>query len=607
MTRQPAPAPAAAEALTDDALYASVGGLVAALSDEECIFQHADTGETHVMTMEVLAAMDACRHFRPMAEHATAVEQTIPGLAGKREAIVQVLGSLAGRGLMVSHRQLTERLRTSDRVARPAPVLAIRTCDRPSELTRLLDSIEAYEARFGRGLDYAVIDDSREGDHVRANQRAIAEKRAAGLTVTHLDRAWRARLAKWCEREAETDGQAEVLLGLDSGDRFTGGAAANAALLLTAGAPLLLLDDDFQLEARRRPGAGGGLGLGERTHVPMSFEPGIEALAATLEPFDGDPLAFHIEASGQPAGRLFGPDFGLSIDPDTWRGVDYDTARALLECTAIKTTTGGFWGDSPMDTTLWYYLLPGNYSRGLWADPDRYRALLNTPTLAYGFDQLQITRSSNFTPVSVDNTALVPCLPPTQRGEDYAFGAWMRYLYPNSLNAHMPWMLRHERPPRQGESPHAQAFQPWFSRFAGEYALSLLDHCQAERAEDRVAALVALYRDLAAASEPRRVRVLREFLAYLRAQIVRQLQQGLTSLENPPDYWLADAREWIAANGTALTETGPPRLRDWSPELDSAQCAAALADDLQRLATALERWPELWRRCRGRYAELLDL
>lgn len=609
MTRAPTPAPPADAAATDDARYASVDGLVAALTEEECIFQHAGTGETHVMTMDVLAAMDSCRRFRTLDEHVVAVADKLPALKDKRQAIAQVLGFLIQRGLMVSDREQLEQVGAlKPRRLPPPPALAIRTCDRPARLAGLLDSIADYEQRYGRGLDYVVIDDSRHPDSVRANRDAVARLAAGGIEAHHLDRAWRTRLAKHCNRELGRERETAHLLGVARDDVFTGGAASNASLLLSAGSRLLLLDDDFRLLARRRPGARAGLGLREPLHMPISFEPGFNALEAALEPYDGDPLAAHIDICGQPAGRLFAPEFGLGVTRDAWRDLSFDEARAVVECDVIKTTAGGVWGDTRMDTTLWYYLLPGRYSRGLWADEVRYRALLNRPTMAHGFDQVQLARLSSFTPVAVDNTGLCPCMPPTGRGEDYAFAAWMRYLYPRSLTAHLPLMLRHERPDEDGgESPHAHPYVPWFSRFAGEYALSHLEDCQAERAGDRIGTLVALYRDLAAAPVARRVRVLREFLAYMRAQIVKQMQQALTSLENPPEYWLADAREWIGEHGKALTESGPPRLRDWPPELDRTECAAALAEDLEQLAAALERWSELWRRCRGRYRELLAL
>ncbi|MDE2258554.1 MAG: hypothetical protein KGK05_12380, partial [Xanthomonadaceae bacterium] len=81
-------------------LFASEDGLVASLSSQECIFQVKRSGETHVMTFQVLQALDQCREFRSLDEHAARIESTIAGLAGKREDIKRVLDSLTQRRLL---------------------------------------------------------------------------------------------------------------------------------------------------------------------------------------------------------------------------------------------------------------------------------------------------------------------------------------------------------------------------------------------------------------------------------------------------------------------------------------------------------------------------
>src|SRR5574337_2162863 len=83
-------------------LFASEDGLVASLSSQECVFQIKRNGETHVMTFQVLLALDQCREFRSLDEHATRLESTIAGLAGKREGIQRVFDNLIQRGLLVS-------------------------------------------------------------------------------------------------------------------------------------------------------------------------------------------------------------------------------------------------------------------------------------------------------------------------------------------------------------------------------------------------------------------------------------------------------------------------------------------------------------------------
>src|SRR5512146_798696 len=90
-------------------LYASEDGVVASLSSNECIFQVKRSGETHVMTFQVLQALDQVREFRSLDEHVARILATIPGLTAQREDVVRVLDSLVKRRLLVSDRGFLER------------------------------------------------------------------------------------------------------------------------------------------------------------------------------------------------------------------------------------------------------------------------------------------------------------------------------------------------------------------------------------------------------------------------------------------------------------------------------------------------------------------
>ena len=99
----------------DAPLFASEDGVVASLSNNECIFQMRRTGDTHVMTYQVLQALDQCREFRPLDEHITRIQTTIQGLPAQREGVQRVLESLAQRGLLVSDADFLRRLSAAPR------------------------------------------------------------------------------------------------------------------------------------------------------------------------------------------------------------------------------------------------------------------------------------------------------------------------------------------------------------------------------------------------------------------------------------------------------------------------------------------------------------
>src|ERR1700759_5069195 len=91
-------------------MVASEDGIVASLSSQECIFIVRRTGEPHVMTFQVLQAMDLCREFRTIEDHTTRIQSTISGLVGKREDVRRVLESLIMRGLLVSDQVFIDRI-----------------------------------------------------------------------------------------------------------------------------------------------------------------------------------------------------------------------------------------------------------------------------------------------------------------------------------------------------------------------------------------------------------------------------------------------------------------------------------------------------------------
>jgi hypothetical protein len=139
-------------------LYASEDGVVASLSNSECIFQVKRSGETHVMTFQVLQALDQSREFRTLDEHVARIMATIPGLATQREGVVRVLESLAKRGLLVSDSEFLRRL-TNAAAAEPEPLRAvfIRACDRPDRVELLLASLAGYGMAAARKRSWVHI------------------------------------------------------------------------------------------------------------------------------------------------------------------------------------------------------------------------------------------------------------------------------------------------------------------------------------------------------------------------------------------------------------------------------------------------------------------
>ena len=104
--------------LSDDkALFASVEGQAAMLSDEECVFHRHDNGEAHVMTLDVLQAMGSCKEFNTRTQHIETIATALPHLADNKAAIDSMLTALQQRGLVETTDDLVRRAVMQDQVS----------------------------------------------------------------------------------------------------------------------------------------------------------------------------------------------------------------------------------------------------------------------------------------------------------------------------------------------------------------------------------------------------------------------------------------------------------------------------------------------------------
>src|SRR5580765_7205056 len=261
-TMNVSPTPARTDASAP--LFASEDGVVASLSNNECIFQMRRNGDTHVMTYQVLQALDQCREFRTFDEHIARIQTTISGLQTQRENVQRVLQSLVDRGLLVSDRAFLDRLASAPPSA-PAPApraVFIRACNRPAELERLLRSLADYERRFRASRRYVLLDDSTNVAAANRHRDLLREfARSTGCVVTYLGTAEQSRLVERLAKAVPASAKTlpSVLLRSDAQHDFGGGRTWNLALLLAAGSRLVLLDDDNSLPLRRPDGQRDGI------------------------------------------------------------------------------------------------------------------------------------------------------------------------------------------------------------------------------------------------------------------------------------------------------------------------------------------------------------
>ena len=599
------PAPAAAPSSRWDPrapAYASRDGRVAALSSTECVFFAHGDAKPHVMTMQVLQALDQCREFRSLDDHVVRVEANVPGLAGQREAIARVLQNLAQRGLLLRDEDFLARLRSTPRhEAAPLRAVCIRACDRPGQLARLLASLVEYEQRFRARRRYVLIDDSTLPANCARHRdllRGFAD--ATGCEVAWFGHSQAARLAqriaKACPKARDAVRPLLLRDAHPQARRFGGGRSRNLALLLTAGARLVLLDDDLLLPLRRADFARDGLDPVPGTTACARFHEDMPQALAAGSPVDEDPFELHLDVCGQPLGACVNGRY--SLGRDALRGLGLGRLELLAPDARIVTSQHGSYGSSRSESTLWLHHAIDRVGREeLWQDRESYYRNSNAHHVFYAVGKARVVDVPGFTPFALDNSRLLPCTNPVGRAEDSLGGALTRFCWPRDVAFELPVAIGHAQEALRPRFPITrEAPAPRVNDFLREFARRQFGLSLAQEPGQRLAMLAHMMRDLARASARDRADHLREYLNFVHTGVIEQVQQRLEESPDAPIYWQADARSIVQANAKRLLAAGAaPRLAEWPEDADAAQCADALSAELDRMADACEHWPGMWR------------
>ncbi|MCK7594592.1 hypothetical protein [Pseudomarimonas salicorniae] len=598
------PTHAARSSLGDVPLYASIGGRMASLGNEEVVFFDPESNRSHVMTAQVIEALELCRPFATMDEHVKNVASRVQGLAGQEAAVRRVLEGLTSRGLLVSDDAFLRRMTSVPAV----PVaehagLFVRACDRPEQLSALLDSLPDGEAALER---LVVMDDSREATSVE--QHAARLSSAGGREVFHVtpDRwqAFEQALAAELPEHAELLGQ---LLRHDPGYRgpVGGGQGRNLITLLSAGRRHLLLDDDNLFPLARHPEASASLQHEALAWAPRTFSAQDEAMS--VGEVDPDAASTLLDLCGRTLGELV-RDGRLRFGREELVGRMPSVEPLLRGDLRVSMAVNGHRGGSCASGVNWLLLLDPQARAGLLADEARYRQLRGDPAVWFGCSAFAATRLAQFTPFSVDNSLLLPCTSPFGRSEDAVFNALASAMHPGSVQLHVPWSVGHR--PQQGRDRsalYAQADTPDVNQSLADLIMRSADEIHAEAPEARAAAIAARIEDLAAGSERNLLAYLGEFLAYRRTTLIAQMQQVLAAAQRAPipDWFFADLRAQIEANGRAVVERKPPRFAGWPEEASAAQSAARFREQAAVLARGLRAWPAIREAAAARAGDFL--
>jgi len=577
-----------------DVLYASVDGAAYALGGEEVVFQPKSTPESHVMTPQVLAALDLSRPFRTLHQHVGEIGKRDPRLAGQFDATLRVMRHLVARGLMVSAEQYVASLGSAP-LAEPAPLksIYIRAHERPRELARLLAALAEQERRTGRRHRYVVVDRSRDAGAQRANADAL---QAAGtLDRVHVDIArWTRALARLAKARPEAKAAIDDALdptGLDSAAPGYG-KGFNLITLLGAGTRYGMLDEDFVVPLALPTDYDGRLALERSGDLPTHFFTDTASALAHGVPYDGDPFDRHAAWCGRPLAAVL-RDGGLAMPPADLAGFAPSLHPELGAATRVLMTMTGQRGDAVTASGNWMYFVDGASRERLASDRARYLRYVESGAAWRSPLRPTLLGYAHITPLLVDGSGLLPPTLPQGRGEDLLFGVLASILQPAGVVLYDAATLGHVREPGRPVL-HGRADTPHLGRYIVDWLQTRARDIRAESPVHRLEQVAMMLDDLAHAPERDRIDLLHEYRRFRNAESIERLNQELHATPTPPIHWQADVRRLIEANGKALLDSSAPRLGDWPEGLDAAGCAQRLSRDLGSYATLLRHWPALW-------------
>lgn len=579
--------------------YAANPGRVHNLANGEALFLDESNHTMHPMTVDVLQALDACRGFQTIDGHVRAVEQRLPALKGKGEAIRAVLNNFIQRGVMTDESVYLASLQhptTPETPLPPCDAVYIRAANRPQCVTRLLDSLATYEQTYGVKRRYVVLDDSTESSAQQAHQRAVADFVAqTGAHAVHVsDQTWRG-MANDIAQQSDDPETVKYLLAHGSDLSSPGGGAGNNLMsLMSAGQRYAKLDDDFVFDFRWHPEQQQGFVTDTRAwgiRVMPDMDTALDAGQACAE----DPIAWHERVSGRRVSDVLNDQYLPQFHRAQAEGLMPSALKWLQPDARVVYTTNGHRGHTGAATIEWLYLLDQPGFESFAADKTQYLKTLNETLVWHGVKQPMIGQVGNFTPFMIDHRNVLPATLPEGRSEDRLFAALNQMLSPDALCCDVPMAVAHRQEGSQARQQHLEEpHTPTINLFIGDWLKAHVGVLQAQDPAVRLRAVAALLSDWSKASDRDMLLSMKDFLSHRRALLIQNLQEALNANEQAPVHWAADIRRMVELNAKVLIDYPTPRFADMPANVDDETCVSLLRTRVDWLARGLRVWPQVF-------------
>ncbi|MCF6288690.1 MAG: hypothetical protein L3J53_05565 [Proteobacteria bacterium] len=576
-------------------VYASVGGVALPLANDELIFMNRDTGENHVMTNQVLHALSLCQQFKPLDQHVFTISQSIPELSNQIQAVQQVTDFLIKNNLLIEDKYWQDALSQGEPQQKVASSgIVVRTCNRPEQLQRLLQSLIKYQNKFKVKFPVQIYDDSK----TQKLEQEIADvclsfKRE--LNINFYGSKWQEQFVRMLKTEFTSQHDTIDWLLQAQDNIFTGGRVWNFALLNNAGKKFLFFDDDYIFEPRIVAEETKLLDLNDRPDLSVGFALSLADIRAASLEYNQDVLTQMLNNCGQTVGNWLAT---TDIKFNSVENLNFLELQRINASSVIKSVGNGTWGSPRANSNYWLYNLQGEQKQAFWETREIYLDNIEASNLMHYSDNYEFLSLTKFSPAAIDNSTMLPFAVPVNRVEDHFFNAVSLYCYPHQVSLHCPFMMGHiQTSKRDRASTNHIARRPNFNKFIADFALTLIDATDAINPQLRLKTLANYVMGLADSSDGNIHNRLKEYLSQIRSDMVLSMQKQMSTSPDAPVYWQADVKEIIEANGKAVLQNNAPILADWDANLSLDECIEQARTGLTQIAHAMELWPDLWAFC----------
>lgn len=554
-------------------------------------------GKQQFFAPGVVDALMTCTHFDTIENHTRRLCATRGELRGQEQAVATTLGNLRSNDFLLLHNDIQKRLATTDSAELAPSCVFIITCDRPTAVERLLDSL-LHNGNMSRHRRLTLIDDSRESDNQAANQDLVAQFNLR--SATNMD------YFGPTEQQSLLDGLIAALPEAEDGIRFlldreqwtgkkTYGRSRTLALLLSVDHRSVVMDDDVICQALKAPIKEPGIsftGLRE-----AEFYPDRDTLMAHGVAAETDPVTGHLKYLGQNLGYALQDMAGGPVNATLLHNTNAAMLNELRADAPILITQCGSWGDPGTGSPHWALSLDeSSIERLVNAPHGMARALENRcswvgcprPTLHKMAFMSQIT--------GIDNSHLLPPYFPAFRGEDLLFASMVEAMYHHGAVLEYDWCIPHL--PLDDRSDHGLrepiAGEGGIALFS-RYLLENIDYKDASNPEQRLMILADDARRLAARSDHDLILDYRREQAKGQAQLLFNVtQKSQAAKELPSANWQAYTARAVEEVESSIAEVhSPVNLKGLPPGATEEGLIAEFRTYANGWAAALQAWPAM--------------